>query len=70
MDHLIEWMKLQEEANREMAVRIIALEKRLGQTDAALIHLMQFVGMIDSSPATPEENEWARKIIEERGADG
>jgi len=56
--HLFEWMKLQEEANRELTMRLL-------KTEQALIHLMHFCGLIDSTPPTEEDEQWARRLIAE-----
>ena len=53
------WMKMQEEINMEIA-------RQIDQTSKAVMELMLFTGMIDNRPLTAEEEDWARKIAEER----
>ena len=55
---LNEWMRTQEAINQEIAARLNAI-------DAALFSLMQFVGLIDNSPPTDEEEQWAAQVAAE-----
>ena len=50
---------MQEEINMEIA-------RQIDQTSKAVMELMLFTGMIDNRPLTAEEEDWARKIAEER----
>ena len=64
-DHLSEWMSLQEQANKDIAAALLRIEERLEALERSHIHLMEFTGLIDNSPPTAEEEEWARKLIAE-----